>query len=154
MADLKTVLTKIVREMEDEEAKDEVRTLREQLEQGKRVTITDIREAINEAPPEERAQLRELLAEELETPAPAQEPPADEKDKRKPKPKPKPSSDRKTRPGRRSGQAYDWFVDDDGNVVRSNVAVIYSGEDEPDEVEMLPVPDPTEDDDEGGGDAE
>lgn len=43
---------------------------------------------------------------------------------------------RRTRPGRKSGAAYDWTLDDDGEVVRSDVAVVYSGEDEPDEVEL------------------
>ena len=47
----------------------------------------------------------------------------------------------RTRPGRKSGEAYDWTVDDDGNVVRSDVAVVWSGEDEPDEVELPPEPD-------------
>lgn len=149
---LKDVLAKIVKELDDEEAKDEIRDLRDQLAQGKRVTLADIREAIAEAPPEDRAAIRELLAEELDG-QPVADPPApddDGKGKGKRKPKPEPPK-RSTRPGRRSGQAYDWFVDDDGQVVRSNVAVIYSGEDEPDEVEMLP-PDPKPDDDAGGDD--
>lgn len=42
----------------------------------------------------------------------------------------------KTRPGRKSGMAYDWTVDDDGNVVESATAIVYTGEDEPDEVEL------------------
>ena|SRR5260221_8028586 len=42
----------------------------------------------------------------------------------------------KTRPGRKSGNAYDWTVDDDGNVVRDGVAHIYSGADEDDEVAL------------------
>ncbi len=59
------------------------------------------------------------------------EPAPKPKKKQKPAPAPKP-----TRPGRRNGQAYDWDVDDDGNVIRLDVATVFSGEDEPDEVEL------------------
>ncbi len=46
----------------------------------------------------------------------------------------------KTRPGRKNGQAYGWWVDDDGKVFRLDTARIYSGEDEPDEVEIAEAP--------------
>lgn len=42
----------------------------------------------------------------------------------------------KTRPGRKNSQAYDFTVDEQGNVIRDGMAHIYSGEDEPDEVEL------------------
>ena len=42
----------------------------------------------------------------------------------------------RTRPGRKKGSAYAWTVDDDGKVVKTDIAHIYSGEDEPDEVEL------------------
>lgn len=61
-----------------------------------------------------------------------------------PDPKPKP---KKTRPGRKSGNVYDWDVDGDGKVVRLDTAKVYSGDDEPDRVEI-----PTADDGDGGGD--
>lgn len=154
MAQLKDVLARIVRELEDEEAKDEVRELREQLAAGNKVSLADIREAISSASPEERASIRELLAEELN----GKEPPADggkqepPKRKRKEDPTPPPTG-RRTRPGRKSGAAYDWYVDDDGKVVRSPTAVIYSGEDEPDEVEMLPEPDDDDGNNDEGGES-
>lgn len=46
--------------------------------------------------------------------------------------------ERRTRPGRKTGLAYDWEVDERGNVVdlRGQPARIYSGDDEPDEVEL------------------
>ncbi len=47
-------------------------------------------------------------------------------------PKPKP----RTRPGRKSGSAYDWDVDKDGEVVPVGMARVYSGDDEPEEVEL------------------
>lgn len=158
MARLQDVLRRIITEMDDEEAKDEMRELRDQLKQGQKVSVADIREAIAAAPPEERAALRELLAEELNddgNPPPADDGNGDDKGKGKRKPNPKPpATKRNVRPGRKSGAAYDWYVDDDGKVVRSPTAVIYSGEDEPDEVEMLPPEDDDNDDDGKGGDEE
>lgn len=55
-------------------------------------------------------------------------PPPTDDDNDPPKPK--------TRAGRKSGNAYDWDVDDDGKVVRLDMAKVYTGEDEPDEVEV------------------
>ncbi len=43
---------------------------------------------------------------------------------------------RKTRPGRKSGAAYDWTINDDGEVEQLDVAQVYGGEDEPDRVEL------------------
>lgn len=59
----------------------------------------------------------------------------------KPKPKAKAKVEeeerpRRTRPGRKSGSAYQFHVDDDGRVHRTDIAHIYNGEDEPDEVEL------------------
>lgn len=157
MPRLQDVLRRISAEMDDEEAKDEIRELRDQLKEGHKVTVADIREAIASAPVEERAQLRELLAEELsddgDPPAPDDKGKKDPPRRKQPK---QPAAKRNTRPGRKSGAAYDWFVDDDGKVVRSPTAVIYSGEDEPDEVEMLPADDDNDaetNDDESGDDS-
>lgn len=136
---LRAVLERVAAELKDEEAKEELAELREALGEGKKLTLADIRDVIAEAPPEERAELRALLAEELDGDPPA--PPRKKDDPPAPPPTddpPKPTN-RRVRPGRKSGQAYDWYVDaDTGEVTRSPVAVIYSGEDEPDEVEMLP----------------
>jgi hypothetical protein len=43
----------------------------------------------------------------------------------------------KTRPGRKSGQAYTWTVDDDGKVQRLDIPHVYSG---PDEDAEVPLP--------------
>jgi hypothetical protein len=64
-----------------------------------------------------------------------------------PDPDPKPARTR-TRPGRRSGNVYDWDVDEDGKVVRLDTAKVYSGDDEPERVEIPAADDP---DDAGGG---
>jgi hypothetical protein len=152
---LRTVLARIARELEDEEAKDEIQELRDALAEGKKVSIADIRDAISEAPPEERAQLRQILAEEMDgEPAPVADPPKPKRGKKADPPTPPPADGRKTRPGRKSGMAYDWFVDDDGKVVRLPTATIYSGEDEPDEVEMFPddEDEPVTDPDDSGDD--
>ena len=58
---------------------------------------------------------------------PAGEPPA---------PKPPAGEEKETRPGRKSGQAYDWDVDANGNVYDLDVATVWTGKDEPDEVEI------------------
>lgn len=60
------------------------------------------------------------------------DPPADDADADDDESKPKP----KTRPGRRSGGAYKFDVDDDGNVVRLDIPKIYNGPDEPNAVEL------------------
>jgi len=142
---LREVLARLAQELEDEEAKDEIQELRE-----RKPTWDDFAQLLRDASPEQRAEIREILADaDMETPAAnGDEPPP--KPKRQPKPKaedaPPPDEDeppkpkRNTRPGRRSGAAYDWYVDEEsGKVVHSPVAVIYAGEDEPDEVEMLPA---------------
>lgn len=49
--------------------------------------------------------------------------------------KPTPT-ERKTRPGRRSGVAYHFVTDDGGHVQPVDIPTIYSGPDEPDEVDL------------------
>lgn len=100
---------------------------------------------------EERAQGETLSAEdrellewarkfraELDKDDEPDEPPAakpkDEAKPDEPEPEAKP---KRVRPGRKSGGAYDFDVDEStGKVVKLDVARIYSGEDEPDEVEI------------------
>ena len=148
---LREVLSRIATELHDEEVAEEFKELKD-----RKASWEEVMEAIRSAPPEARAELRAILADETAGARGArdngkedkpddkddkgvEDPDADDPDgKGKPK--------RRKRPGRRSGAAYDWYVDDDGQVVRSPVAVIYSGEDEPDEVEML-----DEEDDDGEG---
>lgn len=69
-------------------------------------------------------------------PADKPDPAASGGDKPAPAPDDKPPPERRTRPGRKTGQAYDWDVDEQGKVTKIGVATIYSGEDEPDEVEI------------------
>jgi hypothetical protein len=161
---LKDVLARIARELEDEELREEFAELK-----SRRASWEDVLEAIRNAPPEGRAELREIMLAEIaaaaegddedELPAPqgkggrrdAGEDDGTEEDNvgggkgggKKKKVR------RRVRPGRRSGMAYDWYVDEEtGEIVRSPVAVIYSGEDEPDEVEMLPIEEEGEEEEE------
>ncbi len=43
---------------------------------------------------------------------------------------------KKTRPGRKSGSAYGWYVDDDGKVHKADIPQVYNGADEPDTVDL------------------
>lgn len=148
---IREVLARVARELEDEETAEEFEKLK-----NRKVTVEDIRDAIRDAPPEARAEIREILRDEGVLDEDDQLP-----KKRKPEPPPAPTdtvdegagngkgSRRRTRPGRKSGGAYDWYVDEEtGEVVRSPVAVVYSGADEPDEVEMLPPEDELEEEEE------
>ena len=152
---LRTVLERLATELKDEESREELDELRDQIGEGHRLTYQDLLDVIAEAPPEERAKLRALLADELEdddvTPPPT--PPKKKKGDPEPPPNddPAPPSGRRTRPGRRSGQAYDWAVDEEtGQVVKAPMAYIYSGDDEPEEVELMP--ETTREAEEGAGD--
>lgn len=139
---LKRALGRVIEELEDEEVREDFEALK-----NRKLTLGDLLEAIREAPPEERAALREILAEEgLPTSgaggngSPAPTPPAPPAPPPETEP-PAAATTRRKRPGRKSGAAYDWYVDEEtGDVVRSPVAIVYSGEDEPDEVEMLDLP--------------
>lgn len=71
-----------------------------------------------------------------------------EKKEPKPKPEPKPAEEEpqgKKRPGRKNGQAYGWWVDDEGKVFKLETggARIWTEPDEDDEVEVPePAPEP------------
>lgn len=113
-------------EREERESKLDARL--EKIEQS----ITELRAAPGEDD-DELAALAQQLKETREELAELK------KAKAKPKPKAKPADDDdapKTRQGRKSGNAYDWDVDDDGNVRKLDIARVYQGEDEPDEVEL------------------
>lgn len=142
---VREVLARVARELEDEETKDDLQELK-----SRKPTWEDVRDALANMPPEERAKVRALLIEEG---APVDKngkgkgkakkvDPTDDDDDDKDDDKPTPQ--RRARPGRKSGMAYDWYVDDDGNVVRDGMAHVFSGEDEPDEVEMLAADEETE----------
>lgn len=82
---------------------------------------------------EEIAQLKATppVAEPPVTEPPVTEPPATEPPVDEPKDK------KRTRPGRKSGQLYqDWPDEETGELVRLDIPRVYTGEDEADEVEI------------------
>lgn len=149
-ADIKTVLKRLLEELDAEDEKELIEALK-----GKKLTADELLAAIRELPPESKKEVREALADVQEE--------IEEEDKTKPKTKKKeeeteeeekekPKNKKaRTRPGRKSGRAYDWWVDEEGEVVRLDIARIYSGEDEPDEIEMFPKDEDEDDDDEDDG---
>lgn len=141
--DIKRAFAKVLAEIENDEAEERLKSL-----EGRSFTARDIAAALRGASDEEKEDLRAALVEsgigEAEAEKIVEGPPALPDDgslsggdgssgESKPPAPPKP---KKTRPGRKAGNAYAWTVDDDGNVSKTGTAVVYSGEDEPDEVEL------------------
>lgn len=141
--DIKEIFRRVIDQLDEEEQKDLLTQLKD-----KKLTGKEIADAIRELPEDEKASIREAFlsvtdssnpdpatkreAGKLEDEAEKEEEegglPVDEKDKKK----------SKSRPGRKNGRAYGWYVDEKGRVKVSDVATVYSGEDEPDEVELYP----------------
>lgn len=106
---------------------------------SRKITAAQIREAMSEASDEDKAELRRFLGivedQEPEPPTPkAEEEP--KKPKKRAPAKQEEKAEPRTRPGRKPGAAYDWDVDEDGEVIQLNYAKVYSGESEPDKVEI------------------
>jgi hypothetical protein len=102
----------------------------------KRVQELAERDTLSE---EELDWLRRMKADLEAEPEPEEEKPEPEpvsEPEDKPEPEAKKPPKVKSRPGRKSGAAYDWWVDDDGQVYKLDTARIYSGPDEEDEVEI------------------
>jgi hypothetical protein len=140
--DLKKFLQKMLAELEDEERNDLLLELKD-----KKLTSNELVEAIRDLPENERAAVREAFISAAETEGgPKERKQADklEADAEKEEEnsgivvegEKEEKSKKKTRTGRKHGRAYDWYVDDKGRVKVTDVAQVYSGEDEPDEVEM------------------
>lgn len=143
MADIKEVLRRVVDELDTEDRNALLLELKD-----KKLTSRELVEAIRNLPPEERAEVRDAFlevanetksekgaADKLEDDAEKDEEAKgvegdDDETKKEKK--------RKTRPGRKNGRAYAWYVDEKGKVQVSDVARVYSGEDEPDEVDLYP----------------
>lgn len=137
-ADIKEVLRRVLDELDTQERNDLLLEL-----QNRKLSGKEIADAIREMPPNERAAIRDAFigvaeeeggreekkqAKELEEEAQQEE---EAKGVETP-----PEKKSKTRPGRKHGKAYGWTVKN-GKVVLTDVATVYSGEDEPDEVEMM-----------------
>jgi hypothetical protein len=141
-ADIKQILQRVLNEVEEEERNDLLLELKDRKLTGK-----ELAEAIRNLPDNERAEVREAFISVVETQGGGPEKRVakqmeDEAEKEEEAsdvgvaPKEPEEKKGKTRRGRKNGRAYDWYVDDKGRVIVSDVATVYSGEDEPDEVEM------------------
>jgi len=108
----------------DSELRAEIAALKEQIAAKPKA---EREEAFEEISDEELELIRQHRAGKTAPPPPA---PAAES---------QPAAETRTRPGRKKGKAYGWTVDDAGAVVKTDIAHIYSGEDEPDEVELPPA---------------
>jgi hypothetical protein len=149
--DLKKLLHNALAEMEREEQHDALEARFKALEERKpNFNIGDFVAALENASDEELDALEGTVLEGLvrETVREGErEPPPDDDNG-----KPKPTADdddappARKRPGRKSGQVYDWWVDETGEVVPLKMARVYTGEDEDDEVDLPAKPD---DDDKG-----
>ena len=132
MADIAKVMRRLADELEKEEAGEATAATEERIAKLERqlanASRKDKRDALDDLTDDERALIVAHRA-SLETPAPEPEPQPE------PEPVEEPAA-RKTRPGRKGGQAYTWTVDDGGKVQRVDIPTIYNGPDEPDEVEL------------------
>lgn len=140
-ADIKEVLRRVLDELDTEERNALLLEM-----QNKKLSAKELADAIREMPAEDRAAIRDAFIDVAETEggrsekkeAKALEQEAEHEEEAKSvedygedkKPK------KKTRPGRKKGRAYGWTVKN-GRVVLTDVAQVYSGEDEPDEVELM-----------------
>ena len=129
---LKDALRRALDEDDAEEMRDKARKERDELAErlaaleAKTTPDQDELDALQAELEKQNAEVVRLQTELDKHAAPVVEPPVVEP---------------KTRPGRKSGSAYDWDVDDDGRVHKLDVARVYSGEDEADEVD-LPADEP------------
>ena len=137
--DVKEILRRVLDELDTQERNDLLLEL-----QNKRLTGKEIADAIREMPPAERAAVREAFIEvaedeggrEEKKQAKELEKEAEHEEEAKGVEKPiEEEKKRKTRAGRKHGRAYNYTVKN-GKVILTDVATIYSGEDEPDEVEL------------------
>jgi hypothetical protein len=131
-------LVDMLRRLADEYEKEEHGEVSKATEQR----IAELEAAVKRAPADDREEaLEELDEDEWELVkqhrASKETPESKPKRERKPAEEEKP---RRTRPGRKAGAAYNWYLDDDNVVQRSDIPVVYNGDDEPDEVELPDEP--------------
>lgn len=139
--DIKEIFRRVIDQLDEEERNDLLLELKDKKLSGK-----ELADAIRELPEDEKAAVREVFISVAEkTGGPAEKKEAgkleDEAEKEEeqqgaPVDETKTEKKRKARPGRKNGRAYGWYVDEKGRVKVSDVATVYSGDDEPDEVEL------------------
>jgi hypothetical protein len=141
--DLEEMLTEMLAKVSGSRQRDDLEARFKALEERKTdLKLADVLSALEHASDEELAALESSAlgdlvrqaraAEALDTTAPADDD-AGAAGRGTAKPK------RRTRPGRKAGQAYGWWVGADGQVEKLDIARVYTGEDEADEVDLPPV---------------
>ncbi len=140
-ADIKEIFRRVIDQLDEEERNDLLLELKDKKLSGK-----ELADAIRELPEDEKAAVREVFISVTEkTGGPAEKKEAgkleDEAEKEEekqglPVEGKETEKKRKSRPGRKNGRAYGWYVDEKGRVKVSDVATVYSGDDEPDEIEL------------------
>lgn len=139
--DIKEIFRRVIDQLDEEERNDLLLELKDKKLSGK-----ELADAIRELPEDEKAAVREVFISVAEkTGGPAEKKEAgkleDEAEKEEekqglPVEGKETEKKRKSRPGRKNGRAYGWYVDEKGRVKVSDVATVYSGDDEPDEIEL------------------
>ena len=136
MTDLAGIMRRLADEIEKEESgdaskatEDRITALEAQLKAAKKREPAAVEDALEEISDEE---LELIKAHRASLVAPPPVPPVVAV----------PDPAVKTRPGRVKGNAYQWTVTEKGKVQKTDIAHIYSGESEPDEV---PIPDEEDD---------
>ncbi len=137
MADIQKVFRRLADELDAEERNDLLLSL-----QDKKLTPKELADAIREMPDAERAEIRDALIDvgsnskgELKREVKKLEDEAQEEEEAK-SVENVVEEKRKTRPGRKHGRAYDYTIEK-GRVKLLDVAHVYQGEDEPDEVDII-----------------
>jgi len=138
--DIKEVFRRVLDELETQERNDLLLEL-----QNKKLSAKEIADAIRDLPDNERAEVRDAFIsvvedeggrpEKKEAKKLEDEAEHEEEAKGVEEPEKEEEPKKKTRPGRKHGRAYGWTVKN-GKVVLTDVATVYSGDDEPDEVEL------------------
>jgi len=147
--DIQKVLRKLADELDTEERNDLLLEL-----QGKKLTAKELADAIREMPENERAEVRDAFIEigihkdgQVKKEAKKLDEEAQEEEEAKGVENVVEEKKRKTRPGRKHGRAYDYTIEN-GRVKVLDVAHVYQGEDEPDEVELYEQDDEEEEEEE------
>jgi hypothetical protein len=140
--DIKEIFRRVIDQLDEAERNDLLLELKDKKLSGK-----ELADAIRELPEDEKAAVRDAFLSVAESSSPdAQtkkeagklEDEAEKDDEAETVIEKDEGKKKKSRPGRKNGRAYGWYVDEKGKVKVSDVATVYSGEDEPDEVELYP----------------
>lgn len=140
--DLKDVLRQLATELDEEDRSEaleaRLQALEQRQEEGATITAAQVLAALEAASDEELEALHGSVLDRL-----AREVEEEREPKVAPPPPPElelvPPPAEQTRPGRKQGAAYNWTVDDEGNVHPLDVARVWN---EPSEADTVALPEP------------